>query len=167
MSDDSRRVSETLGTGQPVDAPFGGTVKDIHASCRDEIERLRKALALAVGELSTYGNMQYLSPEQVFISTPAVLGRGGCAMNDDLVTRLRVQPSCWCDGNPTRWQVQGERYEAAAVIEGLRADRNRWKEIAIHLTQPCDDTDCHYCNLARGATQDLIRQTIKEAARHD
>jgi hypothetical protein len=40
--DDARRVSETLGTGQHIDAPFGGTVKDVHASCRDEIERLRE-----------------------------------------------------------------------------------------------------------------------------
>ena len=31
----------------------------------NEIERLRTALARAVGELSTYGNMQYLSPEQL------------------------------------------------------------------------------------------------------
>ena len=53
------------------------------------------------------------------------------------------------------------------LVTRLRADRDRWKEIAIHLTQPCDDTDCYYCNLARGAAQDLIRQTIKEAARHD
>lgn len=44
VTNDGRRVSETLGTGQHVDAPFGGTVKDIHASCRDEIERLREEL---------------------------------------------------------------------------------------------------------------------------
>lgn len=32
---------------------------------RKEIERLRAALALAVGELSTYGPMKYTSPEQL------------------------------------------------------------------------------------------------------
>ena len=31
----------------------------------DEIERLRAALALAVGELSTHGPMKYTSPEQL------------------------------------------------------------------------------------------------------
>lgn len=34
-------------------------------SQQDEIERLRAALALAVGELSTYGPMRYTSPDQL------------------------------------------------------------------------------------------------------
>lgn len=38
---------------------------DTCTEAADEIERLRTALALAVGELSTYGNMQHLSPEQL------------------------------------------------------------------------------------------------------
>ena len=32
---------------------------------RAEIERLRAALALAIGELSTYGPMRYTSPDQL------------------------------------------------------------------------------------------------------
>lgn len=41
MNNEARRVSETLGTGQHVDAPFGGVAKDVHAPCHDEIEQLR------------------------------------------------------------------------------------------------------------------------------
>lgn len=37
----------------------------LHGQAADEIERLRAALALAVGELSTYGPMRYTSPEQL------------------------------------------------------------------------------------------------------
>jgi len=51
-TDDARRVSETLGTGQHVDAPFGGVVKDVHASCRDEIERLRDGIEKYVTTIS-------------------------------------------------------------------------------------------------------------------
>lgn len=35
------------------------------AEAADEIERLRTALALAVGEVSTYGPYLYTSPEQL------------------------------------------------------------------------------------------------------
>lgn len=42
MNDDARRVSETLGTGQEVFAHWGGRVKDVHANCRDKIERLQQ-----------------------------------------------------------------------------------------------------------------------------
>ena len=76
MTDDGRRVAETLGNGQEVYAHWGGTAKDVHACCRDEIEQLRKALALAVGELSTHAQYQYLSPEQLLnqFLTEAVRG---------------------------------------------------------------------------------------------
>lgn len=39
IHDNPRRVAETLGSGEHISAPFDGTVKDIHASCRNEVER--------------------------------------------------------------------------------------------------------------------------------
>lgn len=38
---------------------------DVVSDALAEIERLRAALALAVGELSTYGPMRYTSPDQL------------------------------------------------------------------------------------------------------
>ena len=42
-------------------------------------------------------------------------------MSDDIAKRLRTVLPCWCDDSPTRWEIQAERYEAAAEIERLRA----------------------------------------------
>ena len=38
----------------------------LHGQAADEIERLRKALALAVGELSTHHTHRFYSPEQLY-----------------------------------------------------------------------------------------------------
>ena len=45
IHDNPRKLAETLGSGEHISAPFDGTVKDIHAPCHDEIERLRTELA--------------------------------------------------------------------------------------------------------------------------
>lgn len=39
IHDNPRKLAETLGSGEYISAPFDGTVKDIHASCRNETER--------------------------------------------------------------------------------------------------------------------------------
>ena len=58
-----------------------------------------------------------------------------------------------------------EREALVRSLEIMRADRDRWKEIAVHLTAPCDDQECYYCPLAHGAAADHLRQTIRTTAR--
>ena len=52
VHDNPRKFAETFGSGEHISAPFGGTVKDVHSSCSDEIERLRKELQLAHSEIA-------------------------------------------------------------------------------------------------------------------
>ena len=80
-------------------------------------------------------------------------------MSDDIVTRLRGQRtnSVICK-------------QAADEIERLRADRNRWHDSAIHIAhlgkEDCTDIDCPYCSLALGEIYDIMRQSIRKAARN-
>lgn len=64
MTADTRKFIETLGTGEHISAPFGGTVKDIHSSCRDEIERLRAELERWQLIAKTLGDGYSLTAEQ-------------------------------------------------------------------------------------------------------
>lgn len=73
VSNDARRVSKTLGTGQYVDAPFGGVVKDVHASCRDEIERLQAL----VEHLSSQLRLQLKANDKAWEAYKEVVGDDG------------------------------------------------------------------------------------------
>lgn len=57
--------------------------------------------------------------------------------------------------------------DCPAYVE-LSADRDRWRDVAIHvagLGETCFLQDCHYCNLASGVVQDYVRQSIRKVAR--
>lgn len=83
IHDNSRKFAETLGSGEHVSAPFGGTVKDVHSSCIDEIERLQAELDHWQHIAKTLGDGYSLTDEirpalqevymKFYASSPAVM----------------------------------------------------------------------------------------------
>jgi len=64
-------------------------------------------------------------------------------VTDDIVTRLREEADSWCHDSAVRVFL-----EAADEIERLRADRDRWRDLADSLARfgNCESSDCPTCN---------------------